>query len=50
MVLTQEHKTYFVSSRFHLPHGLGEVEPTAAFCHINYVNIIGVSESESGRM
>jgi hypothetical protein len=39
MVVTQEHKTYFLSSRLHLPHGLGEVEPTATLCHIHYVNI-----------
>jgi len=38
----QKHKTYFVSSRLHLPHGLGEVEPTATFCHVIYVNINGV--------
>jgi hypothetical protein len=43
MVVTQEHKTYFMSSWFHLPHGLGEVEPTGTFCHINYININGVS-------
>jgi len=41
MVVTQEHKTYFVSSRLRLPHGLREVSP--AFCHINYVNINWVS-------
>jgi hypothetical protein len=27
MVVIQEHKIYFVSSRLHLPHGVGEVEP-----------------------
>jgi hypothetical protein len=43
MVLIQEHKTYFLSSRLHLPHGVGEEEPTATFRHITYVNINGVS-------
>jgi hypothetical protein len=42
MVVIQEHKTYFVSSRLNLPHGVGEKEPTATFCHINYININGV--------
>jgi len=42
MVVIQEHKTYFVSSRLPLPHGVGEEEPTATFCQINYVNINGV--------
>jgi hypothetical protein len=42
MVVTQENKTYFVSSRLHLSHGMGEDEPTATFCKINYVNINGV--------
>jgi hypothetical protein len=42
IVVIQEHKKYSVSSRLHLPHGLGEVEPTATFCHINYININGV--------
>jgi hypothetical protein len=42
MVVVQEHKTYLVSSRLHLPHGIGEEEPTANFCHINYININGV--------
>jgi hypothetical protein len=38
MAVIQENKTYFVSSRLHLPHGVGEEEPTATFCQINYVN------------
>ena len=42
MVVIQGHKTYFVSPRLHLPHGVGEEEPTATFCHINYININGV--------
>jgi hypothetical protein len=42
MVVVQDHKTYFVSSRLHLPHGVGEGEPTATFYQINYVNINGV--------
>jgi CRISPR/Cas system CMR-associated protein Cmr3 (group 5 of RAMP superfamily) len=42
MVVIQENKTYFVSSRLHLPHGVGEEELTATFCQINYVNINGV--------
>jgi hypothetical protein len=42
MVVIQENKTYFVSSRLHLPHGVREEEPTATFCHINYVIINGV--------
>ena len=33
---------HFVSSRLHLPHGVGEEEPTATFCQINNVNINGV--------
>lgn len=45
MVVIQGHKTYFVSYRLHLPHGVGEEEPTATFCHINYMNING-----NGRM
>jgi len=32
MVVIQEHKTYFVSSRLQLPHGFGEVELTATIC------------------
>jgi len=32
MVVIQEHKIYFVSSRLHLPHGVGEEEHTANFC------------------
>jgi hypothetical protein len=43
MVVSQEHKTYFLSSRLHLPHGVGEEEPTAIFRHITYININGVS-------
>jgi len=39
MVVIQEHKTYFVSSRLHLLHGLGEVESTGTFPHITYINI-----------
>jgi CRISPR/Cas system CMR-associated protein Cmr3 (group 5 of RAMP superfamily) len=35
-------KTYFMSSRLHLPHGVGEEEPITTFCQINYVNISGV--------
>jgi hypothetical protein len=42
MVVTNENKTYFVSSRLHLPHVWSEEEPTATFCQINYVNINGV--------
>ena len=42
MVVIQKSKTYVVSSRLHLPHGMGEEEPTATFCQINYVNINGV--------
>jgi len=41
-LLIQEHKTYFVSSRLHSPHHLQEMESTATFYHINYVNINGV--------
>ena len=43
MVVIQEQKTCFVSSRLHLPHGLEEVELTAAICHIYYVNVIQLS-------
>jgi len=41
MVVIQEHKTHFVSSRLHLPHCVwgGEEEPTATFCHINYISV-----------
>jgi hypothetical protein len=39
MVVIQAHKTYFVSSRLHLPHSVGEEEPTATFRHTTYVNI-----------
>jgi len=42
MVVIQENKTYFLSSRLHLPHVVGEEEPTATFCQINYVIINGV--------
>jgi len=42
MVVIQEHKTRFVSSRLHLPRGVGEEEPTATFCRINYININGI--------
>jgi hypothetical protein len=42
MVVIQEHKTYFVRSRLHLPHVLGEMEPTGTFCHITSVNMNGV--------
>jgi hypothetical protein len=42
MVVIQENKTYFVSSRLRLPHCVGEEEPSATFCQINYVNINGV--------
>jgi hypothetical protein len=48
MVEIQEHKTYFVSSRLRLPHGLGEVEPIGTFCHVTYVNINGLRGN--GRM
>jgi hypothetical protein len=48
MVVTQEHKTYYVSPMLHLPHGFREVEPTATFYQTNYVNINGVSGN--GRM
>jgi hypothetical protein len=27
MIVIHEHKTHFVSSRLHLPHGVGEEEP-----------------------
>jgi hypothetical protein len=43
MVVTQEHKTHFVSSTLHRPNDLWEVEHTVMFCHINYVNMNGVS-------
>ena len=39
MVVIQEHKTYFVSSRLHLPLGVGEVEPTGTFGHITSLSI-----------
>jgi hypothetical protein len=42
MDVIQENKTYFVSSRLHLLHCVGEEEPTAILCQINYVNINGV--------
>jgi hypothetical protein len=42
MVVIQEHKTYFVSSRLHLPHGVGEEELTATLRHITYININGI--------
>jgi len=42
MIVIQGHKTYFVSSWLHLPHHLWELELTATFCHINYININGV--------
>jgi hypothetical protein len=42
MVVIQENITYFVSSMLHLPHGVGEDEPTATFCQINCININGV--------
>jgi hypothetical protein len=42
MVVIQEYRTYFVSSRLHVPHGVGEAEPTATFRHVTYVNINGV--------
>jgi hypothetical protein len=42
MFVIQEHKTYFVSSRLRLSHCVGEEEPTATLCQINYVNINGV--------
>jgi len=42
MVVIQENKTYFVSCRLQLPHGVGEEEPTAPFYQINYVHINGV--------
>ena len=48
MVVIHEHKTYFVSFMLHLPHGLGQVELTAAICHLNYVNIMGLTGN--GRM
>ena len=40
--MIQENKTYFVSSGLHLPNGVGEEEPTATFCQLNYVIINGV--------
>jgi hypothetical protein len=39
MVVIQENKTYFVSSRLQLPHGAETEESTATFCKINYINI-----------
>ena len=42
MVVIQKNKTYSLSSRLHLPHGVWEEEPTATFCQINYVNMNGV--------
>ena len=33
----------FVSSRLHLPHGLGEMESAPTFCNITYVNINGLN-------
>jgi len=41
MVMTQEHNTYFVRSRLHLPHAVEEVESAPTFCRINYINING---------
>jgi hypothetical protein len=41
MVVIQENE-YFMSFRVHLLHGVGEEEPTATFCQINYININGV--------
>ena len=43
MVVIQENETYFVSSRLHLPHGVGEQAPTATYCQINDVITIGLS-------
>jgi hypothetical protein len=44
MVVIQENKTCFVSSSLHLLHGMVlKVELTATICHINYVNIMGLS-------
>jgi len=43
MVVIQENKTYFVSSRLHLTHCVREEELTATFWQINYVNINGVN-------
>jgi hypothetical protein len=31
-----------MSSRLHLPRGVGEEEPEATFCQISFVNISGV--------
>jgi hypothetical protein len=42
MVVIQDNKTYFMSSRLHLPHGVVEEEPTATFCQINDINVNGV--------
>jgi hypothetical protein len=42
MVVIQINKTYFVSSRLHLLHGVREEEPTDTVCQIKYVNINGV--------
>ena len=41
MVMIQGNKTYFLSSRLHLPPGVREEEPTVTFCQINYLNING---------
>jgi len=43
IVVIQENKTPFLSSRLHLVYGVGEEEPTATFCQINYVNISGLN-------
>ena len=48
LVVTQEQKTFYVSSMLHLTHGFREVEPTATFYQTNYVNINGVCGN--GRM
>ena len=42
MVVIQESKPYFMSSRLHLLHGVGEEDPTATFCQKNYIYINGV--------
>jgi len=42
MIVIQENKTYFVGYRLHLPHGVGEEEPTVTFFQINYVTMNGV--------
>ena len=39
--MTQEHRTYFLRSRSHLPHALGEVKSAPTSCRINYINING---------